>query len=73
MTTQAQEPRAADPRIGPLLDLVQGVLAGYGELATTFAENVPDPEARQRLLRHTQNLIIDARTRYSAIAIATGQ
>lgn len=69
MTTQASEARTTDPRVGPLLDLVQGVLAGYGELAATFAENIPDPDTRQRLLRHTQNTLDEARARYSTIAV----
>lgn len=59
-----------DPRIGQLLDLVQGLINGYGALAMTFAKNIPSPEIRRELMDQAQRDVEDARRRYTDIVIS---
>lgn len=61
-------PVPADPRIGQLMDLAQGLLAGYADLATGLAMHIPDPGLRRRLTAEAEKTLEVARGRYSAIA-----
>lgn len=63
MTTQAD----TDPRIGALLNLTQGLIVKYGELASNVAEHLPE-QVRAELIDHTQTLLQEARDRYAEIA-----
>lgn len=63
MTTQMDP----DPRIGALMDLTQGLILKYGELASNVAAHLPE-EARVELVEHTQTLMREARDRYEEIA-----
>ncbi|MFJ3793937.1 hypothetical protein [Kitasatospora sp. NPDC090091] len=62
---------AADPRVGQLLDFAQGLLTGYSDLATTFAEDIATDEARRRLLDQAQKVLAEARSRYATIALSS--
>ncbi|MDX3839534.1 hypothetical protein [Streptomyces europaeiscabiei] len=66
MTTQPD----TDPRIGALMDLTQGLILKYTELASNVAAHLPD-EARAELIEHTQTLVEEARARYEDIALMT--
>ena len=65
MTAQTQTD--ADPRFGALLDLTQGLMLKYGELASNVAAHLPD-EVRAELVDHTQTLLQEARDRFAEIA-----
>jgi len=72
LTVEARRLREAattptDPRIGQLMDLAQGLLAGYAELATTIAAHIPDPHTRSRLLADAEKTVAVARGRYCDI------
>lgn len=60
-------PQPADPRIAPLLDLVQGLMGKYSELASNLAAHLPD-RVRAELVEHTQTLLQEARDRFTEIA-----
>lgn len=64
MTTQAD----TDPRIGALMDLTQGLILKYAELASNVAAHLPE-DVRAELIEHTQTLIQEARDRYEEIAL----
>lgn len=56
-----------DPRFGPLLDLTQGLMLKYSELASNVAAHLPD-DVRAELIDHTQTLLQEARDRFAEIA-----
>jgi hypothetical protein len=56
-----------DPRISALMDLTQGLILKYTELASNVAAHLPD-RAKTELIEHTQTLIQEARDRYAEIA-----
>ncbi|MFJ9101262.1 hypothetical protein ACIRJM_22675 [Streptomyces sp. NPDC102405] len=64
MTTQAD----TDPRIGALMELTQGLILKYTELASNLAAHLPD-EVKAELVEHTQTLVQEARERYEEIAL----
>ncbi|MEU0787587.1 hypothetical protein ABZ341_39355 [Streptomyces sp. NPDC006173] len=63
MTTQAD----SDPRIGALMDLTQGLILKYTELASNVAAHLP-ADVKAELVEHTQALVQEARDRYAEIA-----
>ena len=71
MTTTSTSATEADPRVGQLMDLVQGLLAGYADLATNLANRIPDPASRSQFSTEAQRTIATARTRY--MGIVTGE
>lgn len=60
--------RPADPRIGALLSLTQGMIAKYGELAGVLGENIADEAIRRELVEHVQTVMDEAREVWGEIA-----
>ncbi|MGW4803064.1 hypothetical protein [Kitasatospora sp. NPDC004272] len=59
ITTTAAAPAAppvsADPRVGPLLDLVQSLFAALSDVGTNFSAAIPDPVTRRKVLTHAED------------------
>ncbi|NEB70292.1 hypothetical protein G3I39_25025 [Streptomyces fulvissimus] len=58
---------STDPRVGALLELTQGLLTRYTELASSVAGQLPGP-VRAELVDHVQTVAQEARDRYAEIA-----
>jgi hypothetical protein len=56
------------PQISALLELTQGLLYRYGELASNLAEHLPE-SVKAELVDHTQTVIQEARDRITEIAL----
>lgn len=62
---------AADPRVGPLLDLVQSLFTALGDVGTNFSSAVTDPLTRSRVLAHAEDNIRLCRDRLNTILATT--
>jgi hypothetical protein len=58
-----------DPRIGALMDLTQGLILKYTELASNVAAHLPD-QVKAELIEHTQTLVQEARDRRDGLRAA---
>ncbi len=61
---------ARDQRIGPLLQLAQGLMAKYNELAQIFANQITDDADRAQLIEHVQTVLGEARDAYAGLVLA---
>lgn len=59
---------AADPRLGALVQLTQGMITKYGELAGSLGEHIQDEAVRRELIDHVQNVMAEARKVWADIA-----
>ncbi|RPE27224.1 hypothetical protein [Kitasatospora cineracea] len=63
----ADAPRPADPRVGPLLDLVQAMLHALGDIGTNFSSAIPDPVTRHKVITHAEDSTRQCRDRLNKI------
>lgn len=64
------QPAPVDPRIAPLVQLVQGLITAYTDLASNVAAYVPD-HARPELVNQVQTLRQEAVDRIAEISAWT--
>lgn len=62
--------RPGDARIGALLNLTQGLINKYVELATALGSDIEDEAKRRELNLHVQDVIAEARQAWGDIATA---
>lgn len=70
MDTMADTLPAADPRIGPLVNLTQGLINKYSELAGLYGQHISDESIRRELGGHVQDVLDEARQAYADVAAA---
>ena len=61
------QPAPTDPRIAPLLELVQGLITEHGRVAASVVTHLPE-EARAEFINHTQTVVQEAVDRVAEIA-----